>query len=447
MVQVKMPVSVAESMLQTEFASFRSAVVKEIVILRVTKPYSLPANIAEVVALVDNVLRFPSVDRKQIDVPQAAADSEFSSCGTQCQGFTTPAVLESAYSYSRLSKFTPGNSVAVAEFQYQYYDNTDIEAFSEACDVKVTIAETIGGNKEFICTGIGGCVEALLDIEYIGAVSNPIPLTIIYQADYSLLDWVNSIISMDNPPLVHSVSYGNDEVQQTSAQYMETCNTQFQVAGAMGLTIVFASGDMGVWGRTGVGATFHPDFPAGSPYITAVGGTDFQQKSTIGNETTWSCGGGGFSDEFAQPSWQAAQVQGYFAAANAAGVLPPSSRYNENGRGYPDISALGGQVNAYCVAIRGGQFAGVAGTSASAPVVAGIIALLNDVRLSKGEPPLGFINPWLYSVAGPAGCFNDINDGSKNNCYAGSDGFAALPGWDPATGYGSPNFKCLSALM
>ena len=92
---------------------------------------------------------------------------------------------------------------------------------------------------------------------------------------------------------------------------METCNTQFQKAGTLGLSILFASGDQGVWGRTGYSpkGTFNPDFPAGSPYVTAVGGTNFQQKSVIGNETAWSCGGGGFSEEFAQPTWQATQVR------------------------------------------------------------------------------------------------------------------------------------------
>lgn len=267
----------------------------------------------------------------------------------------------------------------------------------------------------------------------------------IYQQDYSLLDWVNSVISMTNPPLVHSVSYGNDEVQQISAEYMEACNNQFQIAGSLGLSIFFASGDQGVWGRTGVSATFNPDFPAGSPYVTAVGGTNFQVKSVIGNETTWDCAGGGFSDEFVRPSWQDAAVQAYLDAATAAGTLPDSAKFNANGRGYPDISALAGQVNPYCVAIKGGDFGGVAGTSASCPVVAGIFSQLNNLRLKAGKPSLGWVNPFLYSTA--AKCFYDVDDGSQNNCNKGTQGFAAMSGWDPATGLGTPNFKCLAGLM
>ena len=203
-------------------------------------------------------------------------------------------------------------------------------------------------------------------------------------------------------------------------------------------------GDQGVWGRTGVGAEFHPDFPAGSPYITAVGGTNFQQKGVIGNETAWDCGGGGFSDEFSTPDWQSSQVSTYLTNAGSMGLLPDSKFYNANGRGYPDVSALGGETNPYCVAVKGGRFGGVAGTSASCPVVAGIISQLNDLRLKAGNPPLGWLNPALYSTL--SSCFYDVDDGSQNNCKKG-DGFHTISGWDPATGLGTPNFECLAGVI
>merc|ERR1711907_467573 len=128
----------------------------------------------------------------------------------------------------------------------------------------------------------------------------------------------------------------------------------------------------------------HPDFPGGSPYITAVGGTDFVSDE-IGDESAWSAGGGGFSDTFARPSWQDDAVKSYLGSKEAE--LPPSSYYNSTGRGYPDVAALGGQKTPYCVA-TGGRFTGVAGTSASCPVVAGVFALLNNERLTAGKSPL-----------------------------------------------------------
>jgi len=445
LIKVTMDVKTANLVLQTEFALFRSVIRRDVVIPRITKPYFLPAEVAEVVSLVDDIMRFPAVRSilHTVDA-EASADAEFSSCGTKCNGFTTPAVLQSAYGYSPLKSAAPGNSMSVAEFQYQYYDTGDLSAFSSACGLTATVDTTIGGNNPAFCTA-GGCVEALLDIEYIEAVAHPIPLTVLYLASFSLLNWVNQVISLPNPPLVNSVSYGNDEVQQTSAQYMEPVNTQFMKAGTMGISILFASGDQGVWGRSGVGKTFNPDFPAASPYVTAVGGTDFAVKSTVGAETAWSCGGGGFSNEFAQPSWQASAVQSYLVKASAAKVLPSSALYNSTGRGYPDIAALGGQVNPYCVAIKGGaSFGGVAGTSASCPVAAGIFAQLNNVRLAAGKSSLGWLNPLIY--ANPQ-CFNDVTDGSQNNCNAGTTGFAALSGWDPATGLGSPNYACLAKVV
>lgn len=446
MLHVEMPVKTANAVLKTEFALFRSLVQRNVALPRVTKPYHLPQEVADAVLMVADIVRFPSV-RTPLQVygaePKIGADDEFSSCGTKCNGYTTPDVLKSAYNIPTLKTATKGNSMSVAEFQFQYYDNTDLTSFGDACSVTAKVDTTIGGNVPQICEA-GGCVEALLDIEYIEAVANPIPLTVIYLSTFSILDWVDQVNSMADPPLVHSVSYGNDEVQQTSTEYMEAVNTQFMVSGTLGLSILIASGDQGVWGRSGVGKTYHPDFPASSPYITAVGGTNFATKSTIGEESAWNCGGGGFSDTFEQPSWQTSAVNAYFTKAKAAGVLPDSSLFNATGRGYPDVSALGGQTNPYCVGIKGGSFGGVAGTSASCPVVAGIFAQLNDVRLKAGKSSLGWLNPLIYTNGQ---CFNDVSDGSQNNCNAGTTGFAALAGWDPATGMGSPNYACLAKVV
>jgi tripeptidyl-peptidase-1 len=77
-------------------------------------------------------------------------------------------------------------------------------------------------------------------------------------------------------------------------------------------------------------------------------------------------------------------------------------------------------------------------------VAAGIFAQLNNVRLAAGKSSLGWLNPLIYS--NPQ-CFNDVSDGSQNNCNIGTTGFATLSGWDPATGLGSPNFACLAKVV
>ena len=456
MIFVRMAITEAENTLSTRFGSFRHAKNSHINIHRVTEPYYLPTEIAKVVSYVDDILRFPSVrdsvlqsldsqgSRTQ-DEESPLSDDPFQSCGTKCAYSTTPDVLQTRYGYPTLTSSHKSNSMSVAEFQFEYYDQLDLDHFADACGPTVSVDDFLGTNKEDFCIDHHGCVEALLDIEYIGAVAYPIPLTVYYQTAYSLLVWIENILALDTPPLVHSVSYGNDEVDQISEEYMDQCNTQFQLAGTRGLSILFASGDQGVWGRNGVGKTFHPDFPSSSPYITSVGGTNFKTSSNIGDETTWNCGGGGFSDYFPQPEWQSSQVNDYFDAAAKQNVLPSSSLYNSTGRGYPDISALGGNWNPYCVTVHGGTgFMEVAGTSASTPVVAGIIAQLNNVRLSNNKPSLGWLNPWLYSSA--KDCFNDVDDLSVNYCYKGAQGFAATKGWDPATGFGTPIYSCLESV-
>jgi tripeptidyl-peptidase-1 len=83
------------------------------------------------------------------------------------------------------------------------------------------------------------------------------------------------------------------------------------------------------------------------------------------------------------------------------------------------------------------------GTSASCPVVASVITLINQERIKAGKSVVGFINPVIYK--NPQ-AFNDILEGSNPSC--GTRGFSATPGWDPATGLGTPNYhKLLEVFM
>lgn len=340
-----------------------------------------------------------------------------------------------AYNYTPVKSPAPGNILATAEFQGQKYSQKEMTRFAEACTPdfpNATVVNDIGGKS-------GKGVEALLDVEYASAVAGNIPLWNVYSSKYSLEDYVKTLAALPDGkiPLINSVSYGNDERQQTGVAYMDACNTQFMAIGARGVSIMFASGDQGVCGRSGCGGkggVFNPDFPAASPYITAVGGTDFVTKGVIGPEKAWSAGGGGFSNTFAIPSFQTAAVAAFKTASQAAGNLPDQKLWNNTGRGYPDIAALGGQVNPYCVASGITGFIGVAGTSASCPVAAGVFALLNDARLAKGGKPLGFLNPFIYQNGD---AFNDVSEGMNHG--ASKVGFTAIKGWDAATGWGTPN--------
>jgi len=445
--KIEIPATLAEKMFSTVMHKF-TYVDSDITIVRVIQPYYLPEDLAHVVSFVDNLIRFPRLNvNKLIPVEESSvsASGSWTSCGTSYATYTNPAVLQERYGYPTLTSAASGNTMAVVEFQNQYYDNTDLQAFSTQCGIStVTVSTDIGTNNAAYCTGglglLSRCVESLLDIEYIGAVAQPIPLTVYYYSSYSLVQWIEDVSNNNNAPLVQSVSYGNDEAQQTSNDYMYTCNNYFMTVGARGISILFASGDQGVWGREGTtGNVFHPDFPAGSPYITAVGGTDFVTKSVIGDETAWASGGGGFSNTFPIPSYQSSAVAAFKANSSS---LPSSAYYNNSGRGYPDVAALAGQVNPYFISYNGGKFTAVAGTSAASPVVAGIFAQLNDVRLKAGKSSLGFLNQLIYQ--NPS-AFNDVTSGTNDDGQ--TSGFTAISGWDAATGMGTPNYDKLAVLV
>lgn len=434
MITVTMSASAAETALNTSLAFFKHPEGSDMRIVRASSHYWLPEHVAREVVMVGELLQFPhfgATPALQNLKGVANWPNECDAAG--CNGLVTPAVITKRYKLPSKSDAVPKNTMAVAEYQGQYYKDSDLTSFGNSCHRDVKVDKTVGDNKP------AAGVEAELDIEYIKAVAPEIPLTVVYDNDYSLVKWVNQVTSLEDSPLVHSVSYGNDEKQQVSPEYIFTCNTAFMKAGVRGLSILFASGDQGVCGRQGCGlvkhAPFHPDFPGDSPYITTVGGTDFA-GADIGEETAWSSSGGGFSNYFGIPDYQKAAVAAYKASPDAN--LPPQELWNNSGRGYPDVAALGGTKNPYCVAVNG-MFSGVAGTSAACPVVAGVFAKLNGLRLKARKSPMGFLNPFIYQNPG---AFQDVTSGK--NSATRKWGFTAVKGWDPATGFGTPDYEALA---
>lgn len=144
--------------------------------------------------------------------------------------------------------------------------------------------------------------------------------------------------------------------------------------------------------------------------------------------------GGGFSNYFDTPKYQKKEVAKYVKELDGT----YDGLYNKKGRGYPDISAQG----LYFAYFWNGTEGVISGTSASAPLTAGIISLVNDALIASGKSPLGFLNPWLYAK-GHKG-FTDVTGGSNFGCD--TDGFEATEGWDASTGFGTPIFPELVKL-
>ncbi|KAH9053815.1 peptidase S8/S53 domain-containing protein [Lactarius vividus] len=244
----------------------------------------------------------------------------------------------------------------------------------------------------------------------------------------SFLAWLNAILSKQNVPQTISTSYGTFERAFPRDYALQVCYL-FAQLGARGVSVLFASGDDGV-GRGDCAARFTPVFPATCPYVTAVGGT-----TSFMPEVAASLSGGGFSEYFVRPEYQHRAVSTFLDNLGQQ----YSGLYNPGGRGIPDIAAQAMKIPFFYK----GEEIPADGTSCSTPIVAGIISLLNDHRLSQGKRPLGFLNPWLYG--GGLNGLNDILSGSNPGCN--TNGFPAIIGWDPATGLGTPDFLRLMYIL
>jgi len=265
--------------------------------------------------------------------------------------------------------------------------------------------------------------EVMLDIEVASAVAPGASIAVYFSpnTDKGFLDAITkSIHDTTNKISVLSISWGASEKEWT-AQSMTAFNQSFQSAALLGITITVASGDAGSADGESDG-NLHVDFPASSPYVLACGGTRLQASGTkISSESVWhdsndSAGGGGVSEFFALPDYQ-----------KNAGV-PPSPMSKFVGRGVPDVAGNADPSSGYKVLV-GGQSMVIGGTSAVAPLMAGLIALANE----KNKNQAGFINPKIY--AAPAKFCRDITIGD-NDTTTKKLGFKAKVGWDPCTGLG-----------
>ncbi len=271
--------------------------------------------------------------------------------------------------------------------------------------------------------------EVDLDIEVAASVAPGARIAVYFapNTDAGFLNAIKAAVhDTTNKPSVISISWGGPEVSWSS-QAMQAMNSALEDAAALGVTVCCAAGDNGSTDGVNDG-NFHVDFPASAPYALACGGTRLiGSGSTISSETVWNDGtsggatGGGVSAFFPLPSWQ----------ANAH--VPPSANPGARvGRGVPDVAGDADPATGYQVLVDGQQFA-IGGTSAVAPLWAGLLALANH-RVSHSA---GFINPILYSMPSSDNAFRDITSGNNDPSLTG-DIYPAGPGWDACTGLGSP---------
>jgi kumamolisin len=259
--------------------------------------------------------------------------------------------------------------------------------------------------------------EVQLDIEVAGSVAPAANIAVYFGPNQGsgFRDAISAAINdTTNSPSVVSISWGGPE-SSYSQQDLDAINQALAQAAALGVTVCVASGDSGASDGLTDGQN-HVDFPASSPDVLGCGGTRLPRG---GPEVAWNDGaqggasGGGFSASFPLPAWQ----------TGVTGTM----------RGVPDVAGNADPETGYQVSVDGTSTV-IGGTSAVAPLWAGLLALVNQ---SLGKR-VGFVNPLLYANATAA--FTDIISGNNN-------GFQAGPGWDPVTGLGSPiGTKVLDAV-
>ncbi|KUL92256.1 hypothetical protein ZTR_02563 [Talaromyces verruculosus] len=447
----QLSVEQAENLLQAKFYDYKSTTTGEVrtLTLRYSVPNSLTGFIETIQPTTDfsEVQGLPQIQAYGLDLSNLStlATGAPSSCNTQI----TPACLQSLYGLPTASVGKSNRGIAVPGFINEYANYADLSLFLKQFRPDLnpppsfTVASVDGGLNDQSQPG----VEANLDIQYTVGLANGIETTFIssgLSTVQGFLDVISYVANLPNPPTVMSLSYGFNENALTASNANSICNA-FAQLGARGVSVIVASGDGGVAGsRPSNSCTaFVPTFPASCPYVTTVGATAGVP------ETGSTISAGGFSNLFSRPLYQELAVNGYLLGLQSQ----YSGRFNASGRGYPDVAAQGEKI----VIELGGSPALVDGTryasilyfdsrsdmtnldgSASAPIFASTIALLNSQRLV----PLGFLNPWLYLESG---VLNDVTTGSNPGCS--TSGFPAAAGWDPVTGLGTPNFAKMQLLI
>jgi kumamolisin len=369
--------------------------------------------------------RFQKAEKKSF--PHQLVD-QFRSPRVQQNGYTTPHVAQ-LYDFPTSLDGT-GECIGLIELGGGY-NTTDLTTYFQQLQLSapdvVSVAVDGGSNSP---TGDPGSAdgEVVLDIEVAGSIAPKARIAVYFtpNTDRGFLDAITQAIhDTTNAPSVLSISWGGPESGWTS-QAMQAMDQAFQTAATLGVTICCAAGDNG----SGDGVNdqeAHVDFPASSPNVLGCGGTTLNSaNNTVSSEVVWNhlatnngATGGGISDEFGIPTWQ-----------NNAKV-PTSINTNKRvGRGVPDVGGDADPQTGYQIYVDG-QSMPIGGTSAVAPLWAGLIALFNQ-KIGK---PVGFLNPFLYQNYQSLQQTKALRDITSGN----NGGYKAGPGWDACTGLGTPD--------
>jgi len=389
---------------------------------------TVPEDIADLVEGVFGIQDTP-VARPHFQICRTGAAGILQPLQAGSNSSFTPVELARLYNFPQDADGS-GQCIAIIELGGGYRTR-DLATYFKSLHLATPKVKTIrvDGGKNQPSTPDGADGEVMLDIEVAAAVAPKASIVVYFapNTDKGFLDAITAALhDTANRPSVVSISWGGPEKDWT-AQALKSFDDAFQAGAAMGVTICCASGDAGSGDENPANGQSdglaHVDFPSSSPHVLACGGTRLVANgSAIASETVWnddptsSAGGGGVSDVFDVPDYQ-----------RSANVPPSANPGARRGRGVPDVSGNADPQTGYQVRVDGQDMV-IGGTSAVAPLWAGLIALLNQ-KLGR---PLGFLHPALYGAAQTGSVLRDIKSGNNGAYQAG-------PGWDCCTGWGSPD--------
>jgi Pro-kumamolisin, activation domain/Putative Ig domain len=351
-------------------------------------------------------------------------------------GVYTANQIASAYRFSNLyAAGDLGAGVTVALYELEPYSATDVASYQSCYGTHAAVTPVKVGNGAGTGSGSG---EAALDIEDVIGLAPKTSIHVYEGPDtaggaYATL----AQIVTDNTAEVVSTSWGVCEAS-VGASTEEAEAALFQEAEIQGQSVFAASGDSGA--DDCANGTPAVDDPASQPYVTGVGGTSLPSSVPPAAETVWNsnghAGGGGVSSQWALPTYQTAA-----AVPQSATACPVSSSCRE----VPDVSADADPATGYAI-YYSGHWHAFGGTSAAAPTWAALAALADASPTCAGAR-VGFANPALYEAAadGYSGNFDDVTSG--NNSFGTVTGFSAGPGYDMASGLGTPVGSALAPAL
>jgi tripeptidyl-peptidase-1 len=491
-VNIKISVEAAERLLDTEYSTY---VHEDGTELSRTTKWSLPLHLHEHIDTIQPSTSFMrakanAVEFKQFDKTYIPADYKPPTDKTLARvctiNGTTPECFKTLYKTLGYKQKVHGkNQIGFNNFLGEVPIRPDAALF-----LKKYEPQAVKGAYEYKFVSIDGGPqqdngstpeqlaastnkEANLDVQTIIGMTYPMPVTAYTTGgtppelpdaaagdppgNEPYLAWVTYALKQKKLPQVISTSYGDDE-QTVPIEYAKRVCNSFAQLGARGITLLFGSGDGGAGDIAGNDAElcisndgknttkFIASFPASCPYVTTVGATQgfepevaaYRPANSLGPDGKlhgYYASGSGFSEYFPRPAYQDAAIKPYLKKLGSL----HKGLYNPAGRGYPDISAQGLYFEYFWNATNGV----ISGTSASTPLMAGILALVNDELISRGKSPLGFLNPWLYKK-GYKG-FTDILSGGNGGCN--TTGFPVTKDWDAVTGFGTPIFPKIVKLV